>query len=174
MNKLLITVVSVLVVVTAGVTYFFTGHTESTDVPVQVAGLSGPDIPSPYFSYGGVRFWGGRNSNLTQATTTVCAIQSPAATSTLVYGGIRLDVSSTTASTVRLAKSATAFATTTSLGSASVAANATSEVISLRTAAGGGALAETFGPNTWFVVGMSGGTGTFSPSGSCFATWVQI
>ena len=143
-------------------------------VPAPVVGaVSGPILMSNYFGFGGLTMWGAQTSSLKQATTTVCALQSPAATSTLMYGSIKLNVSSTTASTVTLAKATSAFATTTSLGSASVAANGQATVVSLRTAAGGDALAETFAPSTWFVVGMAGGTGSFSPSGTCQAVWIQ-
>lgn len=105
------------------------------------------------------------------ATTTICAIKSPAATSTLTYGTVKLTVSSTTASTVTLAKSATAFATTTSLGTWAAAANSQGTAVSLRTAAGGEDLDETFGPSQYFVVSMAGGIGTFSPTGFCQATF---
>lgn len=142
-----------------------------TNLVPALGAVSSPDMNSPYFSFGGVRQWAGSTDNLNQATTTVCAIQSPAATSTLIMGSVRLTVSSSTASTVTLAKAATAYATTTALGSASVSAGAQATVVSLRTAAGGDALAETFSPNTWFVVGMAGGVGTFSPTGVCKAQW---
>lgn len=140
----------------------------------QLGAVSSPDINSPYFSFGGVRQWAGRTDSLTQATTTICAIQSPAATSTLAYGTIKLTVSSTTASTITLAKAATAYATTTSLGTWEAAANSQGTAVSLRTAAGGEDLDETFGPNQWFVVGMAGGNGTFSPTGTCQAVWISL
>jgi len=138
-----------------------------------VGAVSSPDIMSPYFSFGGVRQWSAHTASLAQATTTVCAIQSPVSTSTLEYASIRFSVSSSTASTVTIAKAATAYATTTSLASASVSANAQATVISKRTAAGGDALDETFGPSPWLVVGMAGGVGTFSPTGVCQATWIE-
>jgi hypothetical protein len=110
--------------------------------------------------------------SLTTATTTVCAIQSPAATSTLIYGAVNFTTSSTTASTVTLAKSATAFATTTSLGASAIAANAQGIIVASSTPTAG--QTTVFGPSEWFVVGMQGGVGTFSPVGSCVATWQQI
>lgn len=103
-------------------------------------------------------------------TTTVCAIQSPNATSTLTEGSALFTVSSTSASTVQLAKATTAFATTTSLGQGIFAANAQGTVIASTTpslvATDG---SQVFSPNTWFVVGMTGGQGTFSPTGVCTA-----
>jgi hypothetical protein len=111
---------------------------------------------------------------LTAATTTVCALQSPAATSTLVRGGVRLSVSSTTASTVTIAKATTAFATTTWLTNESVGANAQATIIVPATTTPTGQAFQIFAPNEWLVVGMSGGVGTFSPTGVCQATWEAI
>jgi hypothetical protein len=135
------------------------------------AAVSSPDVNSPYFSFGGVRRWAGHTENLTAATTTVCAIQSPAATSTLLSANIRLDVSSTTASIVTMAKANSAFATTTNIGSTGVVAGAQATIIASTTPT---ANLTVFSPNQWFVVGMAGGTGTFSPSGVCQAVWEQI
>lgn len=134
--------------------------------------VASPDFTSSYISYGGIRFFGARTNSLTQATTTVCALQSPAATSSLAHFVLRLDVSSSTASTVVVAKATTAFATTTNLETATVAANAQADIVASTTGRTIGL--PVFAPNTWIVVGMSGGVGTFSPSGSCAAEWVQL
>ena len=143
-------------------------------VSVITGALSGPDISSPYLKWGaahGVRVWS-EGQGLKAATTTVCAIQSPAATSTLQSAGVKFDVSSTTASIITLAKATTAFATTTSIGTNyAIAANAQA-FINASTSPSASAV-EVFAPNTWFVVGMAGGTGTFSPTGSCHATFEE-
>lgn len=142
-----------------------------------VGALPGPDISSPYLRFGrgySVRRWA-TAIPFTAATTTVCAIQSPAATSTLVAGGVRFTVSSTTASTVTIAKAATAFATTTLINVASVGANAFATVLAASTTES--SLAQTnriFGPNEWLVVGMAGGVGTFTPTGICQATFEEF
>jgi hypothetical protein len=134
-----------------------------------VGAVSGPDLLSPYFNVNGWTEWPTRQG-FASATTTVCAIKSPAATSTLALGsGVRLDVSSTTASTVTVAKAATAFATTTPLFSAHVAANARAAIAATTTTND-----FVFAPNTWLVVGMAGGIGSFSPSGVCQAKFVQL
>lgn len=125
------------------------------------------------FINGGVETIGNRTASLTQATTTVCAIQSPAATSTLQSASILLTVSSTTASSVVLAKATTAFATTTNLNTEAVAANAQATIVA-STSPTGGNKDLIFSPSTWLVVGMSGGTGTFSPTGVCTATWTTL
>lgn len=135
---------------------------------VQVGSVTGPDAYLPYTANNDLQTFS-ETRKLATATTTVCAVKSPGATSTLAFGGVRLDVSSTTASTVTLAKASTAFATTTALGFATVSANAQAAVVATSTAD-----SFVFAPNTYFVVGMAGGTGTFSPSGSCSAQFVRI
>jgi len=142
----------------------------------KLGSVASPDIMSPYFSFGGVRHWGARSDSLVQATTTVCAIQSPAATSTLIMGSIRLSVGSTTASTVTIAKSATAYATTTLIGGGALGAGAQGTFSATTTPSTGTSLdgPMVFGPSQYLVVGMQGGVGgTFSPTGNCQATWVQ-
>lgn len=108
---------------------------------------------------------------LTTATTTVCAIKSPAATSTLTFGAVNFVVSSSTAATIHLAKATTPFATTTSLGSVTLGAGAQGMVVASTSPAAGAAT--VFSPNTYLVVGMQGGVGTFSPTGRCTATFTR-
>jgi len=144
---------------------------EIKDETGKVVGISSPDINSPYFSYGDVKKWGSKTDSLTQATTTVCALQAPSATSTLDLGsGIRLAISSTTASSVKIAKSNVPYdVSSTFLAGANVAANAQATVVASTSLD-----AFVFSPNQYMIVQMAGGTGTFSPSGACQATWTQI
>lgn len=135
---------------------------------IQAGSVSSPDIMSPYFSFGGLKHWAGRTDSLTQATTTVCAIQSPAATSTLAWAGVLFKVSSTTASIVTLATSTSPYATTTLLIANNIGANAQGYVNFQ------GSSANVLAPNTWVVVGMAGGTGTFSPTGTCQAEFMAL
>lgn len=129
--------------------------------------ISSPDLPYNYIGVGGVRYYS-YSRDYTVSTTTVCAIQGPAATSTLTHAGALFTTASTTASIVTLARAATAFATTTSIGSIAIAANGTALAVGSTTPA------VAFGPNQWFVVGMQGGTGTFSPVGQCYAQFIAI
>lgn len=171
MNKNIATVISVVVVAFVGLVAYLNIPTPQVVVQQPAGAVSNPDISSRYFSYGGVRHWGAKTTSLTQATTTVCALQSPAATSTLQLGsGVRLDVSSTTASTVKLAKASVPYdVSSTALGIANVSANAQATVVATSSAD-----AFVFSPNQYFIVQMSGGTGTFSPSGNCQATFIEI
>lgn len=138
--------------------------------PMVLGSLAGPDIQSTYLSVSGIRREYRRTTSLTQGTTTICALQAPSATSTLVSGSLLLSVSSTTASIVTIAKSATAYATTTLLGGqVSIQANSPVDIVASSTGSTG-----IFGPNQWLVVGMQGGKYTsapFSPTGVCQATF---
>ena len=149
---------------------------KGADAPVRLGSISGPDSPYTYYGVNGVRIYP-NTRDFTTSTTTVCAIQSPAATSTLISGGALFTTSSTTATTVTIAKSATAFATTTKLGEGAIAANAQGFLLASTTAITAGGTgsnlnpAYVFGPSQWFVVGVQGGVGTFSPVGQCSATF---
>lgn len=172
--------VAVLALVIAGVAV--SKPAQVVERTIQAGSVSSPAILSPWFSFGGARFWG-TEVDFTTATTTVCAVQAPAATSTLVANAstVSFRTSSTTASTVTVAKATTAFATTTLLRTVSVGANAQADFVMSSTTSVASAAAQAleqsnlvFAPNEWLVIGMAGGTGTFSPVGSCSPVWKQI
>ncbi len=174
-TSIVVAVVAAVVTVLVAVPFLPT----ATKVVQQTFGsTASPDIQSPYYSVGGMRAWRQRSDSLVQATTTVCAIQSPPATSTLMFASLKLSVSSTTASTVTVAKAATAFATSTLMGTASVSANAQATVVVSTTTP---VLTSTivvdpiitFAPSQYLVFGMAGGTGNFSPTGDCEASWLE-
>lgn len=108
-------------------------------------------------------------STLTTATTTPCAILSPAATTTLAYFSYRDNVGTTTASVLTLATSTSAYATTSVIATYSYAANA-QVTYSWDPGGNNGQVA----PSTYVVVGLSGGVGTFSPSGTCSAEFTSV
>jgi len=121
------------------------------------------------------------------ATTTVCAIQSPNATSTLITSGagasgVRFNVSTTSHSLVTIAKATTAFATTTLLGSqVNVATSSKDTLLASTTASQFAAEAHIFAPLEWLVVGMQASPigdpnaqGTYSPTGICQAVFEVI
>lgn len=141
---------------------------------VTVGAVASPDIMSPYVSWGSVRQWAARDADLTAASTTICAIQSPAATSSLMHASVVLEVSSTSASTLTMAKASTAFATTTLMGREAIAANAKALIVASTSPTT--YEANIFNPNQWIVVSMEGGAvgTTFSPTGVCEAVWVEL
>jgi hypothetical protein len=141
---------------------------ENVDPSTQPAGaLVGPEATNPYQCFNGSCTFYNRIPFKT-ATTTVCAIKSPNATSSLDVGsGLHFQTSSTSATTVTIARATTPYATTTLISSHSIAANARASIVATSTPA-------IFPPNTYFVVGMAGGVGTFSPSGACHADFDVI
>ncbi len=146
----------------------------------KLGSVASPDVQSPYLRWGNVSVWqAGVDYNT--GTTTVCAIQSPTATSTLQGGGANFSVASTTQTVITISKSLTAFSTSTlgavALATSTIAANAQGFVNALATSTPTGASVVgnlVFSPSTWFVVGMSGGIGTFSPVGQCTASFLQV
>jgi hypothetical protein len=117
------------------------------------------------FINGGVETVSARQT-LTAATTTPCAILSPNATTTLDNATLLETISSTTASSVYIATSTNPAATTTTLVTQSVSANAQTSAAYF-----GASSASIVPPLTYVVFGQSGGTGTFSPTGVCTATF---
>lgn len=148
------------------------GYTNS----LTLGAVSAPDTYFDYFSNNGLKRYARRASTLVQATTTVCALKSPSATSSLALGTFQLNAIATTTGPVilTLAKASTRYATTTSLGSVTIQAGKTGEATASTTGA------HIFSPNTFFVVGAQGsvgvpaGAGTFSLSGSCQADFLAL
>ena len=174
-NKTIALVAAVLVLTVGFLTYF----AARTSGIVAGAMQSGTDITTTNYttasftngySVGGIFMTALRNPSLTQATTTVCAIQSPNATTTVQDASLFLTVSSTTASTVTIASASTPYATTTYLGSFAVAANAQAALLAAATSS----MNFVLGPSQYVVFGMAGGTGTFSPAGVCEAVFQVI
>lgn len=138
---------------------------QPTPAPVSnqpVGAVSSPDINSPYISFGGERQWAQRTDNLNQASTTICAIQMPPDKSALDKFIVNLTTSSTTAALITISTSTTPYATTTPLWTDTTIANGAKTVVFFSTTT-----TAIMRPNDYIVVGMSGGTGTFSPTGSC-------
>lgn len=145
---------------------------KTTQAPI-VSSVTGPDSFYPCETHNGVGMCFTRKP-LNTASTTICAIQSPNATSTLTeYSGFIETISSTTvASSITVAKASTPYATTTQIGTTiAVAAGAQVTGIASTTIPQQGAGANIFAPNQWLVIGQQGGVGTFSPKGVCEASF---
>ena len=127
-NKIVIG--GIVIALLLGIFNVFQGSNTIREIVPGIGSVAGPDLYNPYFRFGdgdGIREWKTARG-LTTATTTVCSIASPAATSTLTSVGIKLDTSSTTASIIYIAKGAGTNATTTNFVTYGIAANA-SEMI---------------------------------------------
>jgi hypothetical protein len=141
----------------------------NTAAPTSYGALSSPDIASPYLGFGGVRRWAGSTGLITGAAT-VCSIQSPAATSTLVSAGIQFTLASSSSQLIEFGKGATATATTTSFGTYTVGAGAQASVDTMTTSTS----TVVFSPNTYFNVNFAGGGAGSAPVGTCHAVWEQF
>ena len=148
----------------------------------QLGALSGPDIQSPYLSIGGVRHEY-RSKALATGTTTVCSLQAPAATSTLIRSALRVGTATTSATTWTVAKNTTGgSATTTLINTISLAGASQGTLIASTTQTIVGALSSdpviVFAPNSYLVWGVAGvihnAVGTIDFGGSCQAEFVVI
>lgn len=109
---------------------------------------------------------------LTLATSTPCAVKSPAATSTLLAAAMRVSSTSAAATYIEFGKATTQYATTTSLGIVTLGANAQGTAIASTSRAWPSIDGPTlFSPNTYLVVKIAGNT---QIAGSCQATFEII
>ena len=145
--------------------------------------LAGPDIPSPYLRWGDLTSWN-YNVPMNQGTTTVCSIQSPASTSTLIYAAVSVKTSPATVMGVDISKG----------GGIGQTATSSTQFLSAKIAAGNrgnfftqpaasditeqGAEIAVFAPNTPLNFGFASSTGQFdptnvAPTGNCLARFIQ-
>ncbi len=177
MNKQILSILMVIGLIVAGCGFFIAKITNHVPVPtqnqIQSYGSASPDIPSPYFSYGDLRHWATKTT-MYQGTTTLCAMQSPAATTTLRSATANFTFSATYANDYQLANATSAFATTTNLGKITIAANALGTLVATTTVT---ALTDGIvAPNTWINLKVSTSTAstTFAPIGTCAATFIEV
>lgn len=165
MNKLIAALVAILLI---GGGYIGLTHSQTPDKG-SYGSITGPDIPSPYLAFGNVTRWAGSTA-LKQGSATVCSIQSPVSTSTLVTAGIQFTLASSSSQLVEFGRGATATATTTTLGTYTVGAGAQASVNASTTQG----VATVFPPNTYFNVNFAGGGAGSAPVGTCHAVWEQF
>lgn len=132
---------------------------------------SRPDIISPYLRWGDVTSYRG-TATMNTATTSVCAIQAPAATSTLTFAGWKITTGTTTAATIDIGIGRTAFATSTTLVTGtSVASGANGEAAWSDVTGTTGIMR----PNDWLVVKTAGpGLGGYTYTGNCVAEFTVL
>ena len=143
----------------------------NTIVERNVGAFPGPDIQSEYLNVNGVESWF-RAQPFNTSSTTRCALRAPIhATSTLSSEGV-VKAATTTDYTITLAKSATAFATTTLIRELAVteagqiALPTASTTVTVLTDTD-----RTFKPGEWLVVSTAGPTATAFDSGYCSAVF---
>lgn len=173
MDKLKTIILPLLVAVVAsvGISVMDSPDIQQIVKETKLGALTGPDIPYSYLSVSGVRREYVRSESLTAATTTPCIFVAPAATSTLISAGMRLDTATSVAYTLTIATSSAAtYATTTPLAAQGAPANNGQTLTWLATTTfnGGSGFMK---PSSLVVFSMTGGVGTFTPTGACQATF---
>lgn len=145
--------------------------TKVTEVPV--GSVVSSEVSSSNFSFGEVRRWAYR-PKFNVASTTLCAVKSPAASSTLVFAGYIINTGTSTAATIDVAKGTTPYATTTLLVTGtSVASGATKEIG--WTTAGATAADDIMAPNTWLIVKTaSAGLSGYTYGGNCSVVFQEF
>lgn len=140
----------------------------------------GGNLRDAFFSFNDVQtYWGSQGF---AASSTLCAIASPPATSTLLFASAQIRTATGTDAYIDIARSATPYATTTLLNSTFVwDANAKSDlngtIVASTSPADGKVI---FAPNSWLVVRGTAktlqaddGTGVsfLGVNGTCKAVW---
>jgi len=148
----------------------------------QIVGANpGPESSSPYNSFNGISYWYNRTAIRT-ATSTLCSIKSPAATSTLVSADAFFTSGAAYDTTYSMGWDSTAYSTTTALGTTgfTVGANAKSVVLvaTTTTAIGGTAQSGVIPPSSFINLKLStstaGASATYAPAGFCSAVFKQL
>lgn len=169
-------------IVTFGVIYAYGPSASVVPEPRErgetLGALAGPDINSTYLRWGGVATYR-TSAALNTATTTPCALQSPAATSTLVRAALQINVGTTTQTLWTVAKAATPYATTTSLNDSliTLASGAQGTMLHLASTTDIGINGvDTIAPNQYIVWGVAGTAIADSSklTGTCQAEFVAI
>ena len=164
--------VGIVVVLALGMTFPRTNPVVQ-QITQQLGANAGPDRFNPCESANGITTCFNKVS-LIQASTTICSIVSPAATSTLVYGSLHMNVATTGgATTLTFAMAvpgASASTTVINGGNLSVGAGAEANALASTT--------RLFPPNYRFNVTQAGGGsfigGTFSETGVCQAVFNTV
>ena len=120
-------IISVVVALVVVVGLAFLGVFDGRDGQDGRNGTNG--IGSPAFNYtnnGGVLVYY-RNAAIKNATSTLCAFRSPAATSTLTHASFTINTATATAQTIYIGRGANTQATTTALMTIGMAANSKQE-----------------------------------------------
>lgn len=174
MNIKQIGVIAFITVVVSLAVVFIFGRTVINKVTQQlpdsppVGAIPGNSIDGPEFSTAGaIQF--GKTMNFTSATSSVCVIQGPAASTTLVSFGSTIDLASSTDGTnITLGYNTTAGAVTTSTPFFSAALAAGTKGSYLYDYARASTTANPtdgiFPPNSRFVVGIQGDNGNTNAS----------
>lgn len=189
-SKTLVALVAILIIIAIGFAYKYPKSSETLSVDKVVSevkeklkfgSVSGPDIQSPYLSVDGVTTWYVKQPVRT-ATSTLCSIKTPAATSTIKHLSANLSTTASYATQYLWGMDTAANnATTTSLASIigagagkAMVYQASSTVNDLFT----GYYHGTVPPNVYLNLNLStstaGASATYAPAGNCVAVFTEL
>lgn len=139
--------------------------------------MASPDVSGNWLRVGGVLHWY-KSMDTDSATTTICTMKSPAATSTLVFASVNFDLASSSAVTVRFDQSAVGTSTQQIGSTITVGASASAAILASSSPSINLNDAEVmFAANTdltvWIQGALSGGNYTLT-NGKCKAEWIVI
>lgn len=136
-------------------------------------GQAGPDNSVPCVSNNGVTTCS-ETRGFTQASTTVCSIKSPSATSTLELGSFNIRTATTTAIAFDFARDTSFAATTTKIGSSYLVNSGLTPTVVASSTNGQADQSTIFPPNTYFNVKYGGALGALNTlQGACKATFIM-
>jgi len=139
----------------------------------KLGAVVGPDLYSPYFNVNGVRRWF-ISQPMNRATTTLCTLRAPSATSTINFVSFQITTGTSTAATIDIGTSTTAFSTTTNLVAAkSIASGA--QGYAYWSSAGGSVDDSKMAPNEYVNVKTAGaGLSGYTYGGRCQAVFQEL
>lgn len=164
----------VALLVACGTFFYAATHTSAPAAPAPGA-ISGPDISSPYLSINGVIHWYTRVT-MRQASSTLCSIPTPAATSTLTKLTAHIANGNAYSNVFLFGYAANAFATTTSIGTTVTIAGTYGDIVASTTLATQATGDGIVYPGNFinFKVSTSSASATYLPVGDCQADFVQL
>lgn len=171
-NKVVLGLVVVVSVVSLYVS--FSAPTKVVEVQrPQLGSVTGPDVYFPYVGHNNSRVWVVRQP-MNTATTTLCSMKAPSATSTLHWTGFSITTATATAATIDIGTSTSAYATTTNLVAArSIAANGLGNAS--WSPVGGSVNDSTVSPGVYVNVKTAGaGLGGYTYGGTCTAIFQEF
>ena len=139
-------------------------------MPGKLGAVSGPDIFSPYLSVNGVETYS-YSSLFNKASSTICAFRTPAATTTLMAGSVKVSSGLNSALFFEIGKSTVMDATTTSLGTYAAGSETKFTMIASTTAVDNVDDARIFAPSNYIVFKTSSTTPA-QLTGSCKAEFL--
>lgn len=173
-------VVGIIAITKPNTTTVIGPNGERTEVPF--GALSSTLFPVDYYGVGGVVEYK-ESAGLLQGTTTICALKSPAATSTLMFASLNLTTATTAEYRVEVGKHSTAYGTTTAFITAQDYDDNEVPVLlvaSTTLVSNTGILNDAvFAPSTYlnFIMGsttLGYDNVTVNPVGKCQAIWLTI